>query len=254
MARRSQDQPTSDMKRDETLMVAILAVAENATASTNMGDLAHLSSDERALAYQVQLMEEQGMVRAVVSRDGTGLPDSAVILDITALGHEFLGDHAGCTSLITSTTLRNDLLSLAASQSLPALAEQAARLLDVARNDPGLAVGTSKEILETVCKSILTDRGIDLPDKFPALVKRTRGALSLFPTSGSDDDGPEDSLRQAAAGVSQIANAVNQLRNSHGTGHGRSAATGLTVSHARFVVGTTVALACFLLESHASSP
>jgi hypothetical protein len=55
-------------------------------------------------------------------------------------------------------------------------------------DDSGLAIGTAKELVETTCKTILEERGIqfDEHDDIAKLVKKTRKALGLVPDNIPD--------------------------------------------------------------------
>ena len=56
--------------------------------------------------------------------------------------------------------LVDTIQSLAASFDLPALRDEINRLTRAADEDPALAVGTAKEMVETICKTILQDREV----------------------------------------------------------------------------------------------
>jgi hypothetical protein len=55
-------------------------------------------------------------------------------------------------------------------------------------SDPDLAIGTAKELVETVAKTILDELGIGYAksDDLPTLVKATRKALQLVPEGVSE--------------------------------------------------------------------
>lgn len=133
------------------------------------------------------------------------------------------------------------------------VAEQITRMEAAVLNDPGLAVGTAKELVETCCKTILSERGIDVPngDNLPQLVKRTAKELKLTP-----DDIPEkakagETIRRLLSNLATITSGVAELRNAYGTGHGKKAsAKGLGPRHAKLAVGAASTLAVFLAETH----
>ena len=68
------------------------------------------------------------------------------------------------------------------------VAQQITRMETAVENDPVLAIGTAKELVETCCKTILVERSIDVPADvdLPKLVKLTSRELELTP-----DDIPE---------------------------------------------------------------
>jgi hypothetical protein len=60
-------------------------------------------------------------------------------------------------------------------------------------------------------------------------------------------------IRRLLSNLGTIAQALTELRNSYGTGHGKSVqAKGLTSRHAKLAAGAAIALAVFLFETHES--
>ena len=131
--------------------------------------------------------------------------------------------------------------------------KQITRMEAAVLNDPSLAIGTAKELVETCCKTILSKRRVEVPsgDNLPQLVKRTSKELKLTP-----DDIPEkaravDTIRRLLSNLATITSGVAELRNAYGTGHGREAfAKGLSPRHAKLAVGAASTLAVFLVETH----
>lgn len=120
-------------------------------------------------------------------------------------------------------------------------------------NDPGLAIGTAKELVETVCKTILEDRGITLDGnlELPKLVKQTAAELKLTPSDIPDEVKASDSIKRLLKNLADITYGVAELRNSYGTGHGKNAKSrGLSSRHAKLAVGAASTLAIFLIETH----
>ena len=122
--------------------------------------------------------------------------------------------------------------------------QQITRMEAAVEDDPGLAIGTAKELVETVCKTILKERNIKLTGngELPKLVKATAKELKLTPS---------DSIKRLLSNLATITNGVAELRNSYGTGHGKEAKSrGLTSRHAKLAVGSASTLAIFLVETH----
>lgn len=130
---------------------------------------------------------------------------------------------------------------------------QITRMEAAVDNDPGLAIGTAKELIETICKTILSERGVDAganPD-IPKLVKLTAKELKLTPNDISSDAKASESIRRLLSNLATITSGIAELRNSYGTGHGKEARTkGLSPRHARLAVGAASTLAVFLVETH----
>lgn len=131
--------------------------------------------------------------------------------------------------------------------------EQITRMESSVENDPGLAIGTSKELVETVCKTILEERNVTIegnPD-LPKLVKATAKELKLTPTDIPDEIKAAESIKRLLSNLATITNGVAELRNNYGTGHGKSASyKGLGPRHAKLAVGAASTLAIFLVETH----
>lgn len=131
--------------------------------------------------------------------------------------------------------------------------QQIRRMKDSIEGDPELAIGTAKELVETVCKTILDERNeayssnADLPD----LVKQTSKVLKLTPVDIPDKAKASKTIKRLLSNLGSIPQGIAELRNPYGTGHGKSAgAKGLSPRHARLAVGAASALAIFLLETH----
>lgn len=133
------------------------------------------------------------------------------------------------------------------------LVRQITRMESAVNDDPGLAIGTAKELIESVCKTILDERGIDDYDslELPKLVRLTVKELKLTPPDISDSAKAADSIKRILSNLVTITSGIAELRNSYGTGHGKSAKTkGLGARHARLAIGAASTLAVFLFETH----
>lgn len=135
--------------------------------------------------------------------------------------------------------------------------QQITRMEAAIDEDPALAIGTSKELVETCCKTILAEREIEIegsPD-LPQLVKQTTKTLTLTLTP---EDIPEKAkaaktIRRLLSNLATITQGIAELRNLYGTGHGAVATRkGLQPRHAKLAVGAASTLAIFLLETHQS--
>lgn len=117
---------------------------------------------------------------------------------------------------------------------------QITRMESAVDNDPGLAIGTAKELVETVCKTILEERGIIIDGhlELPKLVKQTAAELKLTPSDIPDEAKASDSIKRLLKNLADITYGVAELRNSYGTGHGKNAKSrGLSSRHAKLAVG-----------------
>lgn len=153
------------------------------------------------------------------------------------------GGHALLKHLSTSTTKFN-------AEYLDA---QIGRLSEAVCEDPDLAIGQAKELVETCCKTILADLGDTEADGLDLnpLVRRTMARLKLLP-----DDIPEvakgaKTIKAILGNLATISQGMAELRNLYGTGHGKHAGhKRLPARHARLAVGAATTLVQFLFDTH----
>lgn len=137
------------------------------------------------------------------------------------------------------------------------VAQQITRMDAAVNNDPGLAIGTAKELVETCCKTILMARSIEFSKgaDLPELVKLTSKELELTPNDIPEKAKAIDTIKRLLSNLATITQGVAELRNHYGTGHGKAAgAKGLQPRHAKLAVGAAATLAVFLAETHNERP
>jgi hypothetical protein len=133
------------------------------------------------------------------------------------------------------------------------IAQQITRMDAAVINDPDLAIGTAKELVETCCKTILTERRVAFSKTadLPELVKLTSKELELTPADIPEKAKAADSIKRLLSNLATVAQGIAELRNHYGTGHGKAAGTrGLQSRHAKLAVGAAATLAVFLAETH----
>lgn len=133
------------------------------------------------------------------------------------------------------------------------VSQQITRMEAGVMNDPGLAIGTAKELVETCCKTILTERGIAFSKgaDIPELVKLASKELELTPDDIPEKAKAADTIKRLLSNLATITQGVAELRNHYGTGHGKTAdSKGLQSRHAKLAVGAASTLAVFLVETH----
>jgi hypothetical protein len=133
------------------------------------------------------------------------------------------------------------------------VAQQITRMEAAVYDDPGLAIGTAKELLESCAKTILAERSIQAPKDatLPQLVKLAAKELELTPDDVPDSAKGADTIRRLLGNLGTIAQSIAELRNQYGTGHGKTAGTkGLSSRHAKLAAGAAATLATFLVETH----
>lgn len=125
------------------------------------------------------------------------------------------------------------------------------RIEDALESDPEQAIGSTKELLESVVKTVLVAYGETITDKerFPTLLKRAQKRLNLDPSDLDVNVKGRDTVRKVLNSIGQVADGINELRNAYGSGHGRTRRSGITPRHARLAVNAGAALAVFLIET-----
>lgn len=120
-------------------------------------------------------------------------------------------------------------------------------------SDTDVAIGTGKELLETICKSILKQKVVEA-DKgwtLQQLLKHTTNSLDFKPKDVENPDAAESSIKQILGGIATIVHGVTELRNSYGTGHGKDADfKGLESKYAKLFIGVVAEIAIIYLATN----
>lgn len=130
--------------------------------------------------------------------------------------------------------------------------QQIRRIEASLEKDPEQAIGTAKELVETVAKTIFIDHGEQVPEEsdFPKLVRAALKQLRLVPDDVPDKAYAADIIKKLLMNLATVSNGLAELRNGYGTGHGKSARTrGLGPRHAKLAVGAATTLAVFMQET-----
>lgn len=118
--------------------------------------------------------------------------------------------------------------------------------------DPSLAIGSTKELVEATLKTILSKSNIEFDKNadVPKLLKSVQIALQLVPDEVDDSKKGAEIIKVLLSNLSQVVIKLTELRNSYGTGHGKEIPKkGLSERHARLAVGSGITLSTFLLET-----
>ena len=105
----------------------------------------------------------------------------------------------------------------------------------------------SSSFLESVCKKILNDRGVEFPQKktMAVLIDECLKCLEWHSTMEAED------VKKITGGLKSIALGISSLRTHFGTAHGASSDQDqLEVSYARLSKNTCASVAIFLLSRH----
>ena len=136
--------------------------------------------------------------------------------------------------------------------------EQVEALEEAMPDRPGVVVSFCRTIIETTCKTILTDRSVPVDASWdsPKLVSEALKYLNLGP---SEDGGVDARLRRGAEslvrGLNQIITGVVEIRNAHGSAaHGADAYEPLLDSrYAEILARATDAVVGLLFRTHLRS-
>jgi hypothetical protein len=122
------------------------------------------------------------------------------------------------------------------------------KALERRMTDPEGAITAARTMLESVCKTILEDRGVDYEDKddLPRLYRHVSSTLGLAPS-----DHTEQQFKAILGGCTTIVRELGSLRNRVSDSHG----PGRTVyrpakRHAALAVNLAGAMALFLMQTH----
>lgn len=168
---------------------------------------------------------------------------------------EISGKPVFAGSRITGASELHIQQAKAAAQKLTGqyVQQQIRRIEESIDKDPELAIGTAKEFLESICSTILAERGasIDKGTDLPALLKLTVSHIKVLPDGVSEVPHAEKTIKVLLSNLMSIGHQVAELRNAYGTGHGKATGhVGLGKHHARLMVGTAATLAAFLFDCH----
>ena len=119
-------------------------------------------------------------------------------------------------------------------------------------DNPTEAIGKAKELIESCCKTILEESGINIDKKWDMvrLTDETVKLLKITPNNIPDTIPEAKAIKAILGNLKSIAFNMAILRNQYGSGHGKSASyKGLEERHAKLAVGCSVTLVNFLWDS-----
>jgi Abortive infection C-terminus len=118
--------------------------------------------------------------------------------------------------------------------------------------DPAAAIGAAKELVESTCKFILNDYGVEyderaasLTDLYKLVAEELRLTRESVPASARGSRASHRVLQNLTTAVQSLA----ELRNELGIGHGRTAPSPALARHARLAANSARAVVEFLLET-----
>jgi len=134
--------------------------------------------------------------------------------------------------------------------------QQILALEDAVVANPGLAFDLSKTLIESVCKTILRDRGQAVADEddLPKLFGATLERLRVLPDTHTADRETGRTIRKTIGALHSVVQGICELRNRMGfASHGKLAETQpLESVQAELVARAADAVVSFLFKAHRS--
>ena len=154
----------------------------------------------------------------------------------------------GVPSVITKTAdnLKNKFSS-------EYMSRQIELMVSMQLTNPTNAIGLSKELIESCCKTILDELNIDWGknDDVPQLANKTLNALNLLPVNVQETDQGAEAIRAVLGNLRAITTKLAEIRNPFGSGHGKSASfQGLETRHAKLAVGSSITFVDFIWSTY----
>lgn len=139
--------------------------------------------------------------------------------------------------------------------TIPRLQQQVDALEASLPDNPALAFDLAKSVVETACRTIMTDRGLMPTKSTPTLnelITETLEALQLVNDHRPDEAKVVRILRKAVKGLVTAAQSLGELRNSDGfASHGTDGyLESLEPFHATFAARSADAVVNFLFQAH----
>ena len=154
---------------------------------------------------------------------------------------------------VESTYLQSSVRYLQTEFSSEFMNERIELLMKMRENDPTEAIGKSKELIESCCKTILSRLGTTIEKAWTLsqLVKETMKALSITTETVMGNSREAEIVRQILGSLNGLATGVAEFRNEYGSGHGKEAGfLALPVRHAKLAVGSSITLVEYLWETY----
>lgn len=118
-------------------------------------------------------------------------------------------------------------------------------------DDAEAAIGSCKELVESVLKQVLDagDVSYSKGDDLPRLFKAAAKALELSKSAVESDTKGSDAVTGLLRGLVATVQSLGELRNTVGTGHGRSNPSAAEPRHARLALNAAVTVTEFLFDA-----
>ena len=247
-------------QRRRRLIVAILGKAV-LLSDTEWDELAFLTNGEDIVRNHLSIdwcdvldptayhASTRAMIISLIEKDPANLEEISEYLKFPAWLKEH--DPKEYAKLYGHTQLLLDDLKDRGVNTSFEINQYILRIQDAVEADPEAAIGSMKDLLESVMKCILDAHGESVSNKedLQDLLKRTQKILKLDPNEIGEKAKGKKSIKRTLSSLGQVIVGIFELRNLYGTGHGRTRRSSVTPRHARLVVNAGATLAVFLIET-----
>lgn len=99
------------------------------------------------------------------------------------------------------------------------ISQQVTRMEGAVDREPELAIGTAKEFVESICKTILDElqEPYGKSDDLPALVRKTTRVLHLTPDDVPDKAHAAETIKRMLMNLATLVQGSAELRNAYGS-------------------------------------
>lgn len=190
------------------------------------------------------------------ARTAAGLPNLVAVERAVGLERWLRDNDASMHHVLygdSGQTVLDEMEDVTDWLSVPDIDRHAIRIRQGLISDPAQALGSAKELLESVFKAILELHGHskDTRADLLPLMTRVNQQLGLQASGIRDSDPGAEQRRRIAGSLNQLVQSVSELRNAgFGTGHGGSRRDELDLATVRLTVTAAVATASFYAETH----
>lgn len=125
-------------------------------------------------------------------------------------------------------------------------------MMKMCDENPTEAIGKSKELIESCCKTIIEslNENVSSSESVGKLIRRTFNLLNITNQNIEMDSIEKKLISQIIGNLNGLSSGIVELRNHYGSGHGHSSKfNGLTKRHADLSVGASITLVRYLWDT-----
>lgn len=155
-------------------------------------------------------------------------------------------------ALLPSHSAAPHLQKISAEWTLDTVDLEVIRAQENVEKDPEAAITAASSMIESICRSILIGRGLDLPKQMDirTLYKEVRTPLGLSPDKVGINTKVEADVRTILSALGNVTQGIGALRTHAGTAHGRERGfRRIDPRIARLAVNSAFAVVLFLVET-----